>query len=81
MAKGQRSLPSVEQIKQRWHLTQKEAEFTLLILNGCNIGECAEKLSMTRETGRWYCKRIMEKIGVNRQVDLVIKLLLEPFTD
>lgn len=81
MVKGQRSLPSAEQLKRRWNLTQKEADFTVLLLHGCDIAESAEKLSMTRETGRWYCKRVMEKLGVNRQVELVIKLLMEPFTD
>ena len=74
-------LPSLDQLKQSWNLTPKEADFSLLLLTGYNIAESAEQLSMTLETGRWYCKRVMEKVGVNRQVELVIKLLQETPND
>ena len=81
MAKGPRNLPSAQQLMLRWNLTQKEAEFTVLFLQGLDISECAKQLTMTSETGRWYCKRVMEKLGVNRQAELAIKLLMEFFPE
>ncbi|HEY3699999.1 MAG TPA: helix-turn-helix transcriptional regulator [Spongiibacteraceae bacterium] len=78
---GRNKLPSAEQLKHRWNLTPKEADFSLMLLGGNNIAESAKQLSMTLETGRWYCKRVMEKVGVNRQVELVLKLMQDTLPD
>lgn len=63
------------QLRKQWNLTNKEAEFANLLLQGNSVGESADRLKMTIETGRWYCKRIMEKVGVRRQPDLMIRLI------
>jgi DNA-binding CsgD family transcriptional regulator len=63
------------QLQQQWGFTPKEAKFAHSLLQGCSIAESADRLALTRETGRWYCKRVMEKVGAHRQSELVLKLL------
>lgn len=66
---------AVNRLKQVWGLSSKEAQFAELILKGFSIKESAEALQITFETARWYCKQVMQKVGVSRQSQLVGKLL------
>jgi DNA-binding CsgD family transcriptional regulator len=65
----------IARFKQLWKLTNKEAQFADLLLRGLTVKEAAERLNMTFETARWYCKQAMHKIGVNRQSRLIATLL------
>jgi DNA-binding CsgD family transcriptional regulator len=56
-------------------LSNKEAQFADLLLRGLTVKEAAQKLDMTFETARWYCKQAMHKIGVNRRGQLIATLL------
>lgn len=68
-------LPTAKKLNQSFSLTPKECEFALLLLRGLSTKEVSAKLEMTAKTGRWYCNEIMQKCGVNRQSQLIIKLL------
>jgi DNA-binding CsgD family transcriptional regulator len=70
-----RVLGSQEYIEQRWALTPMEAQFTLLMLHGKTITRIAEELSLTKATAQWYSKQVMNKLGVNRQAEVILKVL------
>jgi DNA-binding CsgD family transcriptional regulator len=65
----------IARFKQLWKLSNKEAQFADLLLRGLTVKEAAERLDMTFETARWYCKQAMHKIGVNKQSQLIATLL------
>ena len=66
---------SVERLRTLWSLSNKEAGFATLLLQGLGVKEIGVQLGLTVETARWYCKEIMRKVGVKRQSQLVSRLL------
>ena len=44
-------------------------------MTGLSLAEAAEKLELTENTVRSYCKTILSKTGVSRQADLVRLIL------
>lgn len=66
---------NVDHIARRWQLTPLEALFALQLLKGHNIKEIAAILELTLNTAQWYCKQIMQKLGVKRQPELILKLM------
>lgn len=70
-----KEVPNVDHIARRWQLTPLEAQFALQLLKGHNIKEIAAILELTLNTAQWYCKQIMQKLGVKRQSELILKLM------
>lgn len=68
-------LSTARQLQRQWGLAPKEAAFARQLLLGASVAEAGDQLALTRETARWYCKRVMEKVGAHRQSELVLKLL------
>ena len=66
---------SIERLRTLWSLSNKEAGFATLLLQGLGVKEIGVQLGLTVETARWYCKEIMRKVGVKRQSQLVSRLL------
>ena len=66
---------STERLRALWPLSNKEAGFATLLLQGLGVKEIGVQLGLTVETARWYCKEIMRKVGVKRQSQLVSRLL------
>lgn len=60
---------------ERWKLSPAEAQFALQMLKGMDVKEIAIELGLSQNTSRWYSKQIMQKLGVNRQSEVVLKLM------
>lgn len=62
-------------VSQIFDLTPSEAHLAALLATGLSLAEAAEKLELTENTVRSYCKTILSKTGVSRQADLVRLIL------
>lgn len=60
---------------ERWGLSPTEARFAALMAQGLSIIEIADELQLTENTARWYSKQIIQKLGVKRQAEVVMKLM------
>lgn len=70
-----RDIGTYEYFAQRWHLTPLESRFCMLMIENMTITQIAGELHLTQNTARWYLKQIMHKLDVNRQTELILKLL------
>lgn len=70
--------PSPEIIGNFFHLTPTESRLAWELVRGQRTEEMAEAMGITVSSARTYLKRVMEKTGTNRQVDLVMLLLNTP---
>lgn len=75
---GRYAPPSVESLVDLFGLTQVEAVIAQTIASGGTVEEAAGNCNVTQETARTYLKRIFQKTGVRRQVDLVQLILTTP---
>ena len=69
------AITNVAYIAKRWRLSPLEARFALQLLKGQSIKEIATVLELTHSTAQWYCKQIMQKLGVKRQPEMILKLM------
>ncbi len=67
--------PLATQIQRQFGLTSAEASFAVEILDGDGIQAAADRLAISRSTGRTHLARIFEKTGTHRQAELVRLLL------
>ncbi len=67
-----------EVMRQLYGLTPAEARVADHLLNGLEIREAADRLSITIETCRFHLKRIFSKTGTRRQSELVRLMLSLP---
>lgn len=63
-------------IRQQFGLTAAEAAFATEIIAGAGIQAAADRLQISRSTGRTHLARIFEKTGTHRQAELV-RLMLQ----
>jgi DNA-binding CsgD family transcriptional regulator len=63
-------------LQQRFGLTAAEAAFAGEIVAGAGIQAAADRLHISRSTGRTHLARIFEKTGTHRQAELV-RLMLQ----
>ena len=59
-------------------LTSAEAKLTLAIVNGGSLEAAVESLSISKHTARSQLKSVFQKIGVNKQSELIKKILTSP---
>lgn len=62
-------------VTQLFDLTPSEAHLATLLATGSSLTEAAERLGLTENTVRTYCKTILNKVGVRRQTELVRLIL------
>ena len=62
-------------VTQLFDLTPSEAHLATLLATGSSLSEAADKLGLTENTVRTYCKTILNKVGVRRQTELVRLIL------
>lgn len=62
-------------VAQLFDLTPSEARLAALLAKGETLAEIARELDLSENTVRSYCKNILAKTGVSRQVDLVRLIL------
>lgn len=70
--------PHVSTIATLYQLTQSEAELTTRLITGETLEEIAQKSFKSKETLRGYLKNIFRKLNVNRQSELISKVLTGP---
>lgn len=68
---GGASVPSADLLRQMFDLTPAEARLARLLVGGRAPAEAARALGITEGTARTHLRRVFEKIGVNRQAELV----------
>lgn len=66
---------SNELAQQLFTFTPAETTLALQLANGLSLEEAAEKLGITRNTGRAHLRSIFAKTGIKRQAELVKVLL------
>src|SRR5690554_396417 len=66
---------SSELAQQLFNFTPAETTLALQLANGLSLEEAAEKLGITRNTGRAHLRSIFAKTGIKRQAELVKVLL------
>ncbi|MGE3711430.1 MAG: helix-turn-helix transcriptional regulator [Hyphomicrobiaceae bacterium] len=74
----QQHLKRWEHLQHAFGLTASEAKLVELLANGLSLAEAARQLDLKIGSARQYLKRAFLKIGVNRQSDLVRKVLSSP---
>jgi DNA-binding CsgD family transcriptional regulator len=65
-------------MRQLYALTPTEARLADLLLEGLDVREAAERLSITLETCRFHTKRVLTKTGTRRQIELIRLMLSLP---
>ena len=59
------------ELRQLYGLTQTEARMANLLMEGRTLDECCQQLAIRRSTGRTHVQHLFEKVGVQRQSELV----------
>jgi DNA-binding CsgD family transcriptional regulator len=67
-----------ELLQRLYGLTGSEARLTDLISSGRPLKKCADALGLTEATARQYVKQVFRKTGVQRQSDLIRKVMSLP---
>jgi DNA-binding CsgD family transcriptional regulator/PAS domain-containing protein len=65
-------------MKQLYGLTPTEARLADLLLEGLEVRDIANRLTMTLETARFHLKRVLAKTGTRRQTELMRLMLSLP---
>ena len=65
-------------LHQLYQLTQTEARLVAALAEGERLEDATQALGVTLGTGRTYLKRVFQKMGVSRQVDLMRLVLSVP---
>lgn len=63
------------ELRQLFGLTSTEARLANLLMEGRTLDECCDQLRIRRSTGRTHLQHLFEKVGVQRQSELVSLLL------
>jgi DNA-binding CsgD family transcriptional regulator len=58
-----------------WNLTPNQARLACLLSGGENLQSAAAELGITEASARQYLKAVFKKLGVNRQNDMLRKVL------
>lgn len=63
------------ELRQLYGITSTEARLANLLMEGRTLEECCDLLKIRRSTGRTHLQHLFEKVGVQRQTELVSVLL------
>ena len=63
------------ELHQLYGITATEARIANLLMEGKTLDECCDLLKIRRSTGRTHLQHLFEKVGVQRQTELVSVLL------
>lgn len=64
-----------QQVSACYGLTHAESSLVIKLVDGMDVGEAAQALSITYSTARTYLKQIFIKLGIKRQSELVLCIL------
>lgn len=69
-----------EKIALAFGLTDREAEFATLLVQGMGVAQIAGFLDISVSTARWHLRNLFEKTGTHRQSEL-LNIVLRDFDD
>lgn len=58
-------------LETKFELTPAQARVAVLLHEGASLKQAAEQIGITEGSARQYLKKVFEKTGVNRQLDLI----------
>lgn len=67
--------PDLSDVTAYYRLTKTEARLAEFLMSGGSLSDYAEQASVTRNTARNQLQSIFQKVGVNRQAELVAAML------
>ena len=70
--------PSNELVSALWNLTPAETSLVVDLAKGLSLRECADSQGKSVSTLKSYLKDVFNKMGVNRQADLISMVLTSP---
>ena len=73
--KGPPALPAADVLRERFGLTDREAEVALLLAEGLSNAEIADRLFLSPHTARRHTANIFDKIEVNSRKALALRFL------
>lgn len=59
-----------QRLRERFKLTPRECECAVMLADGCNLPEIAERMSISTQTLRQHIKHAMQKTGTHKQHEL-----------
>ncbi|WP_380872066.1 hypothetical protein ACFB49_30120 [Sphingomonas sp. DBB INV C78] len=62
-------------LRRRFGLSLAEARMAALLVRGLSVDACAAAMGLTRTSARTYCKRLLARMGAERQADLIRMIL------
>lgn len=71
------TLPTPDELRQRYGLTKREAEVALLLAEGLSNDELADRLFISPHTARRHTERVLDKLELTSRKALAYKLLQE----
>lgn len=69
------ALPSIEEIRERFFLTRREAEVALLLAEGLSNAELADRLYISPHTARHHVESVLSKLEVPGRSAVAARLL------
>lgn len=74
---GEPALPSTEAIRERFGLTPREADITLLVAEGLSNAEIADRRGISAFTARNHVEKVLGKLGVDSRKAVALTLVRE----
>lgn len=65
----------IKRLQGNFHLTPRECECAIMLAEGLPLNEIAEQMKISEQTIRLHLKHMFQKMEVNKQHELVAKLL------
>ncbi|WP_114325924.1 helix-turn-helix transcriptional regulator [Candidatus Colwellia aromaticivorans] len=65
-------------LQKSYNLNPSETRLTKYLAEGYELKRAAYEMGVSYETARWYLKSIFEKTGTHRQIDLILKINVDP---
>lgn len=65
-------------LQKSYNLSPSETRLTRYLAEGFELKRAAFEMGVSYETARWYLKSVFEKTGTHRQIDLVLKINIDP---
>jgi DNA-binding CsgD family transcriptional regulator len=69
--------PSLEELQERWGLSQQESRVALLLANGYSNARLAAELNLGTSTARHYTEAVFLKLQVHSRAEAVRRILLD----
>lgn len=69
---------NINYLQKTYNLSPCEARLIRYLIEGYELKCAAFEMGVSYETARWYLKSIFEKTGTHRQIDLILKINIDP---